>query len=420
MGTPQAPTVLSEFDLLERGYLPKELPPIFDSAQFASELKSNLSVMPSTFTSSTLRGRPALHNFARVGNLRRRLGIPNPVLHYNLCKVIADNWSTFDGQIRGSALSQSYPVQGTGSDRALRPFSPDLIPLRASHRATARFLLKTDVTRFYHSIYTHSIPWALHTKPVAKKNRSLNLVGNQLDFWVRNGQDGQTLGLPIGPDTSLVMAELILSAVDSQLLQRVPSLRGFRFMDDYELTFASRSNAEFGLGHLQEAMGNYELALSGEKTVLTDLPAEIDQNWVAELRDFEIRETVQGQSTDLVRFFDSAYELSKSHPSKNVLSYGVGRLKSLQLHADNWQLFQDLLFQAILAEPGTVAPVLAQLHQYQQSGWTVDLAKLVEVVNIQVRYQAPIGHGSERLGLSGQQLFLISQSPNRRLRPSRV
>lgn len=35
-----------------------------------------------------------------------------------------------------------------------------------------RFVVKADISTFFPSIYTHSIPWALVGKAVAKQNRS--------------------------------------------------------------------------------------------------------------------------------------------------------------------------------------------------------------------------------------------------------
>jgi hypothetical protein len=64
--------------------------------------------------------------------------------------------------------------------------------------------LAADISEFYHSIYTHSISWALHTKLFAKSNQKAKVVGNLLDKATQNGQHGQTVGIPIGPDTSLV------------------------------------------------------------------------------------------------------------------------------------------------------------------------------------------------------------------------
>ncbi len=72
------------------------------------------------------------------------------------------------------------------------------------------FEVVTDVSRYYGTIYTHIIPWIIHTKVIAKaKRKDLTLLGNLLDKKLRESNSGQTLGIPIGSDTSLVIAEII-------------------------------------------------------------------------------------------------------------------------------------------------------------------------------------------------------------------
>ena len=76
-----------------------------------------------------------------------------------------------------------------------------------------------DISSFYPSVYTHTIPWALHSKAVAKKNKAKNdtYFGNILDGCSMGVQDWQTVGLPIGPDTSHIIAEIIGVAIDLQI-----------------------------------------------------------------------------------------------------------------------------------------------------------------------------------------------------------
>ena len=79
----------------------------------------------------------------------------------------------------------------------------------------------------------------------AATSKGPELLGGLLDRNVRTGQDGQTKGLPIGPDTSLLLAETILCAIDSQLQSLYPQTRDFciRFMDDLEFSDRVRDGA---------------------------------------------------------------------------------------------------------------------------------------------------------------------------------
>jgi hypothetical protein len=54
------------------------------------------------------------------------------------------------------------------------------------------------------------------------------------------------MGLPVGPDTSFVLAELIGARIDQDLQNEIPRLRGVRYVDDFHLYFDSRAEAEAG------------------------------------------------------------------------------------------------------------------------------------------------------------------------------
>ena len=100
-------------------------------------------------------------------------------------------------------------------------------------------------------------------KVFAKANRGFNYFGNALDLLLRNCQDGQTNGIPVGPDTSLVIAELLLADVDRILHSK--RIKGIRYMDDYELIFSSEKQALEARSQLQEALLNLEIGIEDHK-----------------------------------------------------------------------------------------------------------------------------------------------------------
>ena len=112
---------------------------------------------------------------------------------------------------------------------------------RAIRSSASRYLLRADFSRFYPSLYTHALSWAIHGKDLAKQNQAdASLLGNRLDRAVRNTQDRQTLGIPVGPDTSDLMGEVLAVAIDLRLLSDVGTLAGVRYVDDYYLFVFSR------------------------------------------------------------------------------------------------------------------------------------------------------------------------------------
>ena len=267
---------------------------------------------------------------------------------------------------------------------------------RASSRANARYVLVTDVSNFYPSIYTHSIPWALHTKVVAKRNRGSGLVGNRLDRWARNAQDQQTKGVPIGPDTSFILAEAILSAVDAGLTAELGPTVGFRYVDDYQLSFQTYNDAEHALAVLEKILGDFELQINPRKTDIVSLPAPMEDAWVREMRAISLRDTPVAQGNDLMSYFSRAFQLARDVPTASVLRYAIGRIRYMQIHPSNLRALQLLSFQAASSEPGTTQHLLAILSDVYAVDPSLILRDHLErFLNGQIESHAPFGHGGE-------------------------
>jgi hypothetical protein len=278
--------------------------------------------------------------------------------------LATEKWDVLQSLATKSPLSLTKPITNH-PDRAIERQTPlkDFPAYKAAVRYSARYVLKTDVARFYNSIYTHSIPWVIHGKAEAKKNRGSGLWGN-IDKLIRDSQDGQTMGIPIGPDLSLLFAEMLLSAVDQELVNST-SVRGIRYIDDYELSFNTLAEAERVQGVLQGLLNNYELALNGAKTAIYQLPLQIQEPWISELGHFALRTRERAQHTDLLRYFDRAFELSRVHPSGGVLKYAVGKAANLDVRLENRILFQDLLLQCATVEPGCLPMILRVLCRFK-------------------------------------------------------
>ena len=243
-------------NLLCHGYFAKELPPPFNSKGYGEVLDRNHLWLPSKFEKSE-KSKLAVHNLARSSGLRRKLSIPNPVTFYNLADFVTGEWNNLVSKTNKSRISCTSPVVGSERRALISKHGLDEKPLFAAKlRSKSKYILQADIARFYPSIYTHSIPWAIHTKSVAKRNYSNDLIGNKLDKLVRNMNDNQTLRIPIGPDISLLIAELILSDVDDKLFHKGIK-NGFRYIDDYEFAFTTLSEAETTLGYLQEFLNDY-------------------------------------------------------------------------------------------------------------------------------------------------------------------
>jgi hypothetical protein len=82
--------------------------------------------------------------------------------------------------------------------------------------------LNMDISDCYASIYTHTIPWALHGKPTAKEHKDdMKLIGNKIDKIIQCMQSGQTNGIPQGNTLMDFIAEMILGYADMLLYNKI-------------------------------------------------------------------------------------------------------------------------------------------------------------------------------------------------------
>jgi hypothetical protein len=243
-------------------------------------------------------------------------------------------------------------------------------------------------------LYTHSIPWALHTKTVAKANRTQALLGNQIDKLVREGQDRQTVGIPVGPDTSLVLAEIVLAQVD-QLLASEGVTNGFRIIDDYEIGTRTLGEAERTIALLQASLSEYELHLNGAKTAIRDLPMPHESPWNAPITAFSLSAKPSSHGRCLLELFDRVFEQARLHPEDPVVSFSIRRAARLPLDPSARQCYEQVLLQCSLVEPASLRYVIPELVRLAADGFGLDVSRLEEVLNSTIIHHAPLGHGSE-------------------------
>lgn len=141
-----------------------------------------------------------------------------------------------------------------------------------------RYLLETDITDCYGSIYTHSISWALHTKEEAKKkcNRNKNsLIGVAIDNHLQDMSYGQTNGIPQGSKIMDFIAEIVLGYVDSLLSKELKKLnivdyKILRYRDDYRVFTNNPFESEQIAKKLSEILLDIGLKLNADKTKSSD------------------------------------------------------------------------------------------------------------------------------------------------------
>ena len=393
--------------LLARGYFPKELPPPFTTAKFAIKIPDVVplwAVHEATLPAAQRRSYPpptsyARFDMARKGHSRRMLGIPNPVNQYFLTSKIAEHQDDFEAISAASPISLTSAVISHGKRAVSMPALSLLSEKRIAAYATARAILQTDVLSFYHAIYTHSVPWALHGKRVTKRNRSMTdpaVYGNQIDALLRGCQDGQTIGIPVGPDTSRIISELILCAIEKQVGQnhfgRLAG--GYRYMDDFFLCFASHVDAEAFLATLRDAVLAFDLQLNAGKTQIIDALSFNEERWPGELAQLRLSRAGQDQRREVVRFFTEAIDLAKSLPDESIASFAVRKSSRTLIQRENWDIYEAFLLRIVRENSNCLDSVVKILCTYAAAGYNIS-QRVHDFAERMIEEHAPYNHHYE-------------------------
>lgn len=380
--------------LLERGYFPVQLPPCFTTAPFAKvHQKLDVAWSPHKLP----RMQPERFSVARSSYNRRVTSILNPVGYFFLCKHLAAHWNSIQNHYSRSRFSYSRPKLERGL-RAIRinRFS-DVHDHKLVQAAGYRYALITDISRFFPTIYTHSIPWALHGKQASKANKkNTAFFGNVLDASSMSVQDFQTMGLPIGPDSSHVIAEIIGTAIDRELRAAFgewPS--GFRYVDDFYFFFNDRVKAETALAVVSRIVASFELEINASKTRIIETKELIEESWKYKIKGANFADAHAAQRNDIHKFFENLISLEKAYRDESVVKYGLKIASSSIIKRQNWQIFEAYLLHCGFAYPNALQTIASLLATYARYGYPLDKPAIQRFCNATVSTHAPSDHHSE-------------------------
>jgi hypothetical protein len=250
-----------------------------------------------------------------------------------------------------------------------------------SVNARFEYVASADVSAFYHSIYTHSIPWAIHGKAVAKKNRSDALIGNLIDRLCRNAQDGQTIGLPVGPDTSRLIAELVATAVDAEVQKgfRAISGNGIRFVDDFTVGCVTRTEADKVIATIRRAANFFELDLNNQKTFIAAGASMPAGGWKTFVRSLVPKHPFSDE--DMQNFVFRVEELSRQMPDVNVQKFAMQNARRAFVGCANWKFSENYLISVYKVNPSVVDIMVELFVLRQRAHADVSLVTIASFIN---------------------------------------
>ncbi|MFW2972192.1 antiviral reverse transcriptase Drt4 [Serratia marcescens] len=346
--------------LLRYNYFPNqkdstsEIPPCFSSRTLTPEIAELISA--DTSKRKGLPGYDCVEYYAtRYNNFPRTLSIIHPKAYSNLAKHIHDNWEDIrfikenessmvkpDMHVDGRVIIMNYEDAETKTIREL------------NDGFGRRFKVNTDISGCFTNIYSHSIPWAVRGVNNAKKELNIKVKdknkhwSDKLDYFQRQAKRNETHGVPIGPATSSIVCEIILSAVDKRL--KDDGFSFIRYIDDYTCYCKTHDEAKRFLHSLGMELSKYKLSLNLHKTKITNLPATLNDNWVSLLnvnsptkKRFADQDLNKLSSSEVINFLDYAVQLNTQVGGGSILKYAISLvINNLDVHTIT-QVFDYLL-----------------------------------------------------------------------------
>jgi uncharacterized LabA/DUF88 family protein len=397
--------------ILEKGFFPKELPPPFNTTSFAdraqyiytqwTNLQNSERVLLLGESNSAMRSRYAnvfdiygsskylTFSLAKGLYSRRKLSIVNPKQYHDLSKLIVENWATIRDTYNLSGISASTPIE-SDAIRAVRTKSESVNNFKfllIEKSFNKRYELRLDIAQFYPTIYTHAIPWAILGKEIAKgyfvqkNSRTANwntiVAGDpnaakydfcdKLDMLVRNCQERQSIGLPIGPDVFFILAEVIANRIDNEITTKLSGIEytSTRYYDDYYFYTNTYNDAEQILKITQHVLNEFQLETNESKVKIKELPFSFESNWIPKLATFKFN-TVS--KYEIRNFFSILFTLIEENrkDSSWIIGYALTRFEygNTRIKNPDWDFFLNLLIKTLLIDSSNIDQFLRILLSY--------------------------------------------------------
>jgi len=348
------------------GLFAEQFPDCFDSTTFANGLPELLPLIAIGKSQKSKKANTtAPTNLSTYKNdiSRRTLSVPNPESFLRLAKYMAENWDDIFAVSKSSnSLSpitfiKSYHTAeeliNCESIREHTKAKSDFISgIKSAIRASLgyKIQLKIDITNCYNSLYTHSITWAICGKEEAKSFfrasepealRPMYEMGDYLDCFTRQLKNNETNGIIVGPYTSRIVSEIILSRIDRCM--RDKDFKFKRYVDDYKIYFRTEAKAQESLPIIEKILNEYNLTLNTSKTDIEKYPF----NTISQIKDnYEKAKEQEG----VFGVLNSAAILHKKG-EKGAYKYALKYVMNEPIDINNLQIIIPTLVNIMLIDP---------------------------------------------------------------------
>jgi hypothetical protein len=354
--------------LVRTGYLPAELPPAITTRLFADYCRSDFAYLNAE-KNSLLRLNTNYGAFSapRSRNSRRVLALVHPLGQLALSIAITQHRREIKKLVNRSGTTLYSFVENLDGGRAFKGLDfKKWDRVRSKLQSEYPFVLTADISRFFYTIYTHSIPWAAIGKEQAKhwhfndRARLNSHWSSDFDKALQCCQSRETFGIPVGPDTSRIIAEILMAGIesDADFLKWLKGRSAFRLVDDFAIGFEREELAEQALAVLRSALWKFNLQLNDEKTTIVSSKKSLKDKWQIENERFLIsNNNAIKQAQSISRLLEITLYHCEESRTDNPALLTCQRLSKVRDVARNLPLILDTLFRLAREYPRCISHV---------------------------------------------------------------
>ena len=326
-------------------YFPSELPPCFNTKDLAEAYNDIFTSLDSFNRDYSI---PVKFSGYKSETSRRSFAIPNPYHYCKAVKLIVDNFDDLYPIFKSSHYSLTAPLKGRAKiGQAYFKRSNCVADSKKEIEKCFqdnKYEIRLDINSFFDNIYTHSIPWAIHGKKVAKSSRNdKTLLGNRIDEALRSLNYEQTNGILVGNAISRIVSEIILCSIDSEIRKQFSNIECCRFVDDYYIYTKESSQIQQIIAFIRNCLAQYELSFNENKIQINESPFIYGKPWVEKIKQYI------HLSPDI--FLTKLVSEYKEYNDISIFKYGLKILYHCDYNVKTWGAMQSRLINLLVKFP---------------------------------------------------------------------
>lgn len=180
---------------------------------------------------------------------------------------------------------------------------------------------------------------------------------DRLDLLVRSCNRNQTVGIPIGPETSRIIAETISARIDQSYHARFPDADKDnidRLQDDWMVGIGTLEGAETVLSAISGLYREYGLDINGSKTSIDRIVGERESAWISDMKAFLSHRSGSLAGSRLREFLELTLILQSQNPTASVVSYALSVVEGVAIEAADIPVVESFLIKAAVVAPGSM------------------------------------------------------------------